>query len=492
MVAKPPTCKRIEGETSEYMAQILAKQRTSTLHAEIRSRIVSLVRIQPLDSEFAHERARERGRRAALASASSAVNKSIALGTSLVSVPLTITYLDSERYGVWLALSSALAFLAFADLGMGNGLLNETAHALGRQDENEIKIAIASSFFTLTTLALLLLLAIPLLMPQIPLAKIFGTKTLPADRELYPAAAALVLCFALNLPLDVVQRVQTGLQLAFYSNLWRCLGSVIGLLALLSSVHMRLGLPALILSVFGSPVLSTAANFVFFFVKERPDLRPRLSRYQPRVAWRMFQQGLQFLVAQMGAAILTAAPLLLVARVAGAAEAAVVGVTQRMFLVPYSLCEFLWNPLWPAYGEAWARRDYDFIRRTFLKTTGIIVVGMLLMVGGGTYWSTQILRFWTRGAVTAPTAVVVAVGVLMFVRVFRGILSAPLNGCGRLVLSALLLAAAAAGTLILPAVLQPKTSAALLVYFVVGLELTVVIGMLTDVRHLIIGASEGR
>jgi O-antigen/teichoic acid export membrane protein len=50
---------------------------------------------------------------------------------SFLSVPLTIGYLGSERYGVWLLLSSLLAWVRLADLGIGNGLRTAIASALG-------------------------------------------------------------------------------------------------------------------------------------------------------------------------------------------------------------------------------------------------------------------------------------------------------------------------------------------------------------------------
>jgi O-antigen/teichoic acid export membrane protein len=47
----------------------------------------------------------------------------------VISVPLTLTYLGSERYGMWMAISSIVALLAFADFGLGNGLVNAIAVA---------------------------------------------------------------------------------------------------------------------------------------------------------------------------------------------------------------------------------------------------------------------------------------------------------------------------------------------------------------------------
>jgi O-antigen/teichoic acid export membrane protein len=43
--------------------------------------------------------------------------------TLLLTIPLACRILDSETFGIWMMLSSLLAFFAFADLGVGNGTI---------------------------------------------------------------------------------------------------------------------------------------------------------------------------------------------------------------------------------------------------------------------------------------------------------------------------------------------------------------------------------
>lgn len=40
----------------------------------------------------------------------------------LLLVPLTLEYVDSESYGIWLTLSSMVAWISFFDIGINNGL----------------------------------------------------------------------------------------------------------------------------------------------------------------------------------------------------------------------------------------------------------------------------------------------------------------------------------------------------------------------------------
>src|SRR5258708_2195300 len=61
--------------------------------------------------------------------------RGVHLIVSFISVPLAVGYLGRDRYGVWVTISSLLAFLAFTDLGLGSSLLNRLSDAYGRQDK---------------------------------------------------------------------------------------------------------------------------------------------------------------------------------------------------------------------------------------------------------------------------------------------------------------------------------------------------------------------
>ncbi len=45
----------------------------------------------------------------------------------LLLIPLTIRYLGTEQYGIWMAITSVTSMLLWADLGLGNGLLTKLA-----------------------------------------------------------------------------------------------------------------------------------------------------------------------------------------------------------------------------------------------------------------------------------------------------------------------------------------------------------------------------
>ena len=62
------------------------------------------------------------------------LNKGVAIIISLLIVPITINYLNSEQYGIWLTLSSTVAWIAYFDIGLGHGFRNKFAEAKANGD----------------------------------------------------------------------------------------------------------------------------------------------------------------------------------------------------------------------------------------------------------------------------------------------------------------------------------------------------------------------
>lgn len=55
--------------------------------------------------------------------------KCISILVSLQVVPLTITYINPTKYGIWLTLSSIIAWLSYFDLGFAHGFRNRFSEA---------------------------------------------------------------------------------------------------------------------------------------------------------------------------------------------------------------------------------------------------------------------------------------------------------------------------------------------------------------------------
>lgn len=363
-------------------------------HLTLLTRARRLFRFTAYEEATIEGRSLERHRRVALTVLASAAAKGASLLTTIVSVPLTVRYLGAERYGLWMAIGSIVAMFSFADLGIGNGLINAVSEAHGRNDRDGARRSVSSAFFILAGVAALVAAAFALVYPWVPWHRIFNVKTAIAVQESGPAMAAFVFCFALNMPLGVVQRVQLGYQEGFASSIWQCVGTAISLAALLLVIYLRGGLVWLVLSVSGAPTIALLANHLDMFYRRRPWLRPRLGAVSINAASRICRLGGLFLTLQIAMALAFSSDNLVAAQLLGAESVAQYAVPFKLFAIPTALLAVVLTPLWPAYGEAITRGDTDWVARTlrrslkFAATGGAAAAAVLIVFGK------QILLRW--------------------------------------------------------------------------------------------------
>lgn len=392
------------------------------------AQIRSLLTLRPFDTGTLQGRSQERHRRALLTTLASAAAKIVTILTSLVSIPLTLNYLGNERFGLWMTISSVIALLSFADLGIGNGLLNAISNADGKNDLTAIRRYISSAFVILSTIAIVVLTASFMAYPFISWAEFFNVKTVQAAQEAGPALAVFVVCFALNVPLGIVQRVQLGLQQGFLSNLWQSAGSVLGLMAILVAVYLRAGLPWLVLAMAGAPLLASLLNGAVFFGYKRPDLRPKLALASRAAATRVAHVGLLFLVLQIAVAVTSSSDNIIITKILGPADVAHYAVTAKMFSFITMAISMLVGPLWPAYSEAEARGDMGWIRNTLSRSIRITLLlagigSSVLFVVGPT-----LIELWVGPQINPPTMLITGLAIWTVMEATGVTLAMFLNG----------------------------------------------------------------
>ena len=371
----------------------------------------SFFRLTPFDVSTEEGRAKERHRRIALTAAASALAKLLSVGTALISIPLTLHYLGTERFGMWMTISSLIAMLAFADFGIANGVLSAVADAHGRDDGAAIQRFVSSGFFMLSGIALTLIASFAAAYAHVPWHVVFNVQTEMARAESGPALAVFAICFALAIPLAMVQRVLMGLQQGFTASLWQCAGSFFALIGVIVAIKLQAGLPWLVLALAGAPLLAAAGNSLYFYFFARPDLRPRWHLATPEAARRIAATGSLFFVLQLTVAVAFTSDSIVIAQMLGVSAVAQYAIPEKLFgLISLGLAMVL-APLWPAYGEALSRGDSTWVRLT-LRTSILAAAGIAAAVSVGlVLLAPAILHLWVGGAVIPQQLLLIALAV---------------------------------------------------------------------------------
>jgi O-antigen/teichoic acid export membrane protein len=387
------------------------------------------------------------------------LSRGIGIAAAFISVPLTVNYLGDERYGLWMTISSVIIVLGFADLGMGNGLMNAISEADGRDDHEAARKSVSSVFFMLLGIAIILLATFAMACRFIPWSRIFNVVSDIAIKEAGPAAAIFVVISIINMPLGVAQRVYMGYQEGFVPNLWGIGGNLIALGGLLVAIYFKAGLPWLVLAMSGGPVLTMLLSGIVLFGWSRPWLLPRWKTFNWSEGRKLAGVGIVFLLLQAFSLIAFYSDNLVVAQVLGASMVTGLAVTQRLFSLA-TLSQYFISPLWPAFGEAIARKDFAWARKTLNRIlilglgTGVIITVPLVVFGK------YIIAIWVKPSLMPSTMLLAGFAVWVLLSIYIAAMSAFLNN-GRMVVKQVgFYGAAAVSALILKIILTHTWQAA--------------------------------
>jgi O-antigen/teichoic acid export membrane protein len=387
-----------------------------------------VVRLRPFDVSTPQGRSDERYRRIALTTLTSVAAKCAGVLSFLISVPLTIHYLGAERYGMWMAISSLVWMLASADFGIGYGLMNMMSESYGKEDWDAAARYVSSGFYSLLTVASLILACAFLVYPHVQWQRWFNVASPVAVHEAGPTLLVLIVCIAAIIPLSVTQKVQSGFQQGYIANLWAILGSCMGLIGVLVCIWGRVGLPWLVLAVAGAPALAALFNTGYTFLFQMSWLRPRLSLVRSQSTKRLLGLGLLFFVFQLAQVVGFQSDNMVLAHILGASKVPVYAVTSRMFYVVGMLMGFVIAPLWPAYGEAFARGDIAWLKRTLSRSIVLMLAICIPANIGLVLAGKWLLRLWVGPQIAPSYTLLLGIGLSQTLMAMVSPLSAFLNG----------------------------------------------------------------
>jgi len=132
----------------------------------------------------------------------------------------------------------------------------------------------------------------------------------------------------------------------------------------------------------------------------RPWLRPAWSHVTRAVAGRIFHLGVWFFVIQLAMTVGYATDYFVVAQVLGSSEVTQYAVPARLFAFIGMLVGMLMTPLWPAYGEAMARGDVSWVKRTLVRSLTLTLALTLVPCVVFVVFGRPIIHLWVGDAVT--------------------------------------------------------------------------------------------
>jgi len=310
--------------------------------------------------------------------------KGISIVIGLVLVPITIDYLDTTRYGIWITLSSFLGWFSFFEIGLGTGLKNKLSEALATNNFELGKTYVSTSYFLISIIVFLLLFVFGILAFILDWTIILNAP-IEYKNELSILAIIVLFSFSLRFLLRLVESVLFAFQDTALSQTFNPIANIISLFLLIvvmNTINSSLLLVGLIFSL--TPIIVLIFPTILLFKGKYSKVSPSLSFIKLSASKELFGISLKFFIIQISTLILFQTSTILIAQYFGPEEVTNYNIVFKYFSVIYMLFTIIVAPLWPAYTEAWVKNDIQWINRILKKTKLIwyafLFTGVILLV----------------------------------------------------------------------------------------------------------------
>lgn len=329
----------------------------------------------------------------------------------IASLPIGIEAYGAARFGVWITAVSLTQYATGGALGMPLAVVT----AISRHPDPEDAARIAAQGMRLVSAGALALGVLgTVLWAVFPgwARGLFGSEG--GVPEVIVAVAVLLAGTLLVQPLNISASVLSGRHRIVARNVYEAVSVLGRLAALVVAAIADLGLAALAVLVVGSDLLVAGVRLVHVITQERVPIGRYLMRPgtgEPGLV----RSGLRFLVLQIEVTVIRNTDNLVIAGVLGTAAVTVYAAPFRLVSAASGVINAVQGPLWPAYGAAYGRGDWEWIRRAH---EGVVALGL---AAGGAIWigillfGPPVIRIWLGPEFPVDLDVIMALGAYAFV-----------------------------------------------------------------------------
>jgi O-antigen/teichoic acid export membrane protein len=356
--------------------------------------------------------------------------KGLSIGSQFALVPLTLHYLDKERYGIWLTMATLVASFGFFDVGIGNGLRNKLSEAIATGDTELAKVYVSTSYACVGAIFLSLMVVFCIICPLLNWSSILNTSP-GLSGELKRVTLVVFSFFCLQMILNLIGNILFAHQEPALSNLINPLGNVLSLVIiyiLTLTTHGTLFVVSLVFSA--APVLVLLVFNLLFLGGKFRDIAPGFRYIRFRHSRELFGLGAKFFIIQIAFIIMYYSANIVLIRLYNGTEVTVYNIAYKYFTIALMVNGIITASYWSAFTDAYVRQEWAWIRRTIRRMEKVTYL-LMAMVVVSTILATKMIGLWLHNSVQVP----LSMQIVMCVYTLISLIAAPqhifLNGTGK-------------------------------------------------------------
>ena len=351
----------------------------------------------------------------------------------LMFVPLLLNYLDAERYGIWLTLTSIVGWFTFFDAGLGNGLRNKLTEAFANGNMKLAREYISTTYAIIGIIFVSVLILFYCINPFLHWDQILNTTLVPPN-ELSLLALVVFTFFFLRFIFNLIgiilmadQRPALNTALSPIINVVSI--AIIYILSL--TTKGALVTMGFVLSIV--PVIVLIIASILLFKKRYKLLKPAFKHIKWAHSNSLLGLGFKFFILQIASLVMFATSNVIITQILGPDQVTIYNIAFKYFQVPIMLYGTIMSPIWSAVTDAFVKEDMVWLKNTLKKLNRmsfLFSIGIIIMLVISPY----VYSLWVGDKIHIPFLVSAAIAIYSLINVVLTPYSHFVNGMGKIYL----------------------------------------------------------
>lgn len=291
--------------------------------------------------------------------------KGLGILINLAFVPLLIDILNTEKYGVWLTVTTLSGWLSFFDIGLGHGLRNKLSESISKGNYALAKQYVSTTYIALFFIVLILVAIQFIFTPMINWASALNAPQ-EMNAELTLLVSWIIFLVCIQFLFKLITSVMLALQMPAFSSLVITLGQFLAFIVIYSATHSNLNLSLLQLGIIISlsPIIVLLISTLFIFAGKYKMYAPSFSAFRKELIYPVLSLGTRFFSIQITALILFQSDNIIIAHVAGPENVTEFNIAYKYIGIINMVFAIITIPYWSASTDAYFKNDFKWIHQT--------------------------------------------------------------------------------------------------------------------------------
>ncbi len=282
-------------------------------------------------------------------------------------VPVLLTYLLQENYGVFLTITSIVAWTHRFDFGLGAGLRYKLTAAISQRDNYYGKRLVSTAYISLSVIMLIAFIIISPIITQLNWNHILNSQS-NTSSELMTCVILVIVVFFIQFVLELISIVLQANQRAAVSTIFKPIANLFTLLSIIIIRHYSFNSLYIACLTMTLPIVVVLffAN-VYLFTKQYKSIAPSLKDFDKKCIKDIYSLGLKYFIGSVSSLIIFNTASFLITYFINPKATTIYNTAWTYFGIVVLLNTMVLQPLVAAITDAYIKDDISWIKNCFIK-----------------------------------------------------------------------------------------------------------------------------